>query len=69
MSVAMWGTRLRAMSLLVAVLLVSVCLTEGTQILVGGTTGWTTGFNYDTWLSSQNIQFHVADSLGQILNS
>lgn len=60
----MWGARLRATSVLVAVLLVTVSLTESAEVLVGGnTTGWTTGFNYDTWLTSQNIQFRVGDTL------
>jgi hypothetical protein len=30
--------------------------------------GWTTGFNYDTWFTSQNIQLRVGDTLGQTLN-
>jgi hypothetical protein len=68
MSVAMWGARLRSTSVLVAVLLVTVSLTESTEVLVGGNMGWTTGFNYDTWFTSQNIQLRVGDTLGQTLN-
>lgn len=68
MSVAMWGARLRSTSLAVVVLLVTVSLTECTVVLIGGTKGWTTGFDYDTWATSQNIQPRVGDSLGQTLN-
>ncbi|KAG0622853.1 hypothetical protein M758_3G129000 [Ceratodon purpureus] len=63
MSIEMWGARLSSTSLLVAVLLVAVSLAESTEIIVGGTKGWTTGFDYDSWLTSQNIQVRVGDTL------
>lgn len=52
--------------LLVAVLLMSVAhRTESAVVVVGGSKGWTTGFDYNAWASSQNLQLRVGDTLGQ----
>lgn len=39
---------------------------KGSVIVVGGNTGWTTGFDYDSWVVAQNIQLRVGDSLGKL---
>lgn len=49
--------------LLLAVLLLAVSVSECVEIVVGGTKGWTTGFDYDAWAARQNFRPRVGDSL------
>ncbi|KAG0599089.1 hypothetical protein M758_12G126800 [Ceratodon purpureus] len=60
----MASTYVPLLYLLVAVLLMSVAhRTESAVVVVGGSKGWTTGFDYNAWASSQNLQLRVGDTL------
>jgi len=54
------------MSMVAVLLVLAASVAESTVIVVGGNTGWTTGFDYDAWALAQNIQPRVGDSLGKI---
>lgn len=60
---------LRRLLQVLSVLAVVVSGTESAVIVVGGETGWTTGFDYDAWAAAQNLQIRVGDSLGESLRT
>lgn len=51
------------LAMLLLGLLLAASGAESSVILVGGNTGWTTGFDYDSWMIAQNIQLRVGDNL------
>lgn len=48
----------------VFVVLIAVRAVYGADIIVGGSSGWNQGFNYDTWATQQ--KFTVGDTLGTL---